>query len=248
MRKTILGILVLFVLAASVLLFRHKAAAPSPSDANSQITTIGTNGFNKQQYSTHDPDSIWVVINKPRAIDPIDYVPIDLIASHVPQRVPGNESMQIRAAVSKALDVMFADAKQAGINLMLSSGYRSYTYQVGLYNGYVKSMGQAGADKISARPGHSEHQTGLAADIEPASRKCEIDACFADTPEGKWLAEHAYEYGFIIRYPADKVDTTGYAYEPWHVRYVGIDLANELHKTGVKTLEDFFGLPGGSNY
>ncbi len=243
-----LGVFAVVVLVVSFLLFRHKAAAPAPSTTPQTGNQTTENSFNKQRYSTHDPDSLWVVVNKPRAIDPIDYVPTDLIAPHVPQRVPGNESMQVRAAVSKALDVMFADAKQAGIILMLSSGYRSYSYQVGLYDGYVKSMGQAGADKISARPGHSEHQTGLAADIEPASRKCEIDACFADTPEGKWLAEHAYEYGFIIRYPADKVDTTGYAYEPWHVRFLGIDLANELHKTGVKTLEEFFGLPGGPNY
>jgi D-alanyl-D-alanine carboxypeptidase len=131
---------------------------------------------------------------------------------------------------------------------MLSSGYRSYDYQVGLYNGYVKSQGQATADTQSARPGYSEHQTGLAVDIEPASKKCELDACFADTPEGKWLVANAYKYGFILRYTQDKTAVTGYAYEPWHFRYVGTPLATEMHNQNVATLEEFFNLPVAPDY
>lgn len=131
---------------------------------------------------------------------------------------------------------------------MLSSGYRSYNYQTSLYSNYVKNEGQTAADTQSARPGHSEHQTGLAADIEPASRNCEVDQCFATTPEGKWLAANAYTYGFIIRYPADKVDVTGYEYEPWHIRYIGAPLATELHNQGIETLEEFFGVSGGPSY
>ncbi len=204
--------------------------------------------FDKQQYSNTDPSSIWVVVNKKHALDPVNYKPSDLVVPSVALRVPGNESMQLRAATATALQKMFADAKLANLNLKLASGYRSYVYQVNLYDGYVKSMGQAKADKTSARPGHSEHQTGLAADIEPASNKCELDACFANTPEGKWLAANAYKYGFLLRYPADKVAVTGYDSEPWHFRYIGDKLAAEMHKTGVTTLEEFFDIQGGTSY
>lgn len=126
-------------------------------------------------------------------------------------------------------------AAEDGLNLWICSGYRSYDYQESLYNGYVASDGQANADTYSARPGHSEHQTGLAMDINMA------DSAFAGTPEAIWLAEHCYEYGFIIRYPADKVDITGYKYEPWHLRYVGGELAKELTEKGI-CLEEYLGI------
>lgn len=216
-----------------------KSAAPKPPS---------TPGFDKTKYSTSNPTSIWVVVNKPRPLNPPDYVPPDLVMPAVPLRVPGNESMQVRKVTADALATMFAAARRDNVVLMLSSGYRSYSYQVNLYNGYVASQGQAAADQASARPGHSEHQTGLAADIEPADRQCEIETCFATTLAGQWLAVNAWKYGFIIRYPADKVAITGYEYEPWHVRYVGVDLSTEMHNSGVETLEEFFGLPGGPNY
>lgn len=213
----------------------NKQAAPADS-------------FNKKQFSLTDPTSIWVIANKQHQLSPKDYTPADLVVPSIPLRVPGNESMQVRKATGDALQAMFAAASQQGIQLMLSSGYRSYNYQVGLYNGYVANSSVAEADKTSARPGYSEHQTGLAADLEPTSRKCELETCFADTPEGQWLAAHAYEYGFIIRYPADKVDVTGYDFEPWHVRYVGKDLSTEMHNQHIETLEEFFDVSGGKNY
>ncbi len=109
-------------------------------------------------------------------------------------------------------------------------------------------QGKAVADTQSARPGFSEHQTGLAADIEPASRTCEVQECFGDTPEGQWVAANAYKYGFVIRYPKDMQHVTGYIYEPWHVRYVGKKLAEQMHKEGVATLEQFFGLENAPDY
>jgi zinc D-Ala-D-Ala carboxypeptidase len=253
MKKVIIALAVLAGVAASLILFRHKAVAP-PETAKQTANTaplsnqVANPPFDKQKYSVDEPGSIWVVVNKPRPLKPIDYAPADLVVPDIPLRVPGNESMRVRQTTATALQQMFAAAKAESVNLMLSSGFRSYTYQTGLYNGYVKSKGQAGADNISARPGHSEHQTGLAADIEPESRTCEIEACFADTAEGKWLVENAYKYGFIIRYPADKAAVTGYEFEPWHVRYIGNDLALELHTVGIKTLEEYFNLPGGSSY
>lgn len=175
-------------------------------------------------------------------------MPADLVVPSTPLRVPGNESMQLRSEAAKALERMFAAANADGVQLMLSSGYRSYSYQTGLYNGYVKSNGAAAADNFSARPGHSEHQTGLAADIEPTSRHCELQACFAQTPEGQWLAKDAYKYGFILRYSDDQTSVTGYEPEPWHFRYVGVELAGQMHKVGTKTLEEFFGISGGPSY
>lgn len=218
-----------------------EAAAPASQSSAANPT------FDKQQYSIVDPNSIWVVINKQRQLQPANYSPDDLVAPNIPLRTRGEE-MTTRKVTAQALEAMFADAKKDGINLMLSSGYRSFNFQTGLYNRYVSQIGQASADTQSARPGYSEHQTGLAVDVEPASRQCEIEACFADTPEGKWVAANAYKYGFIIRYTPDKTAVTGYTYEPWHIRYVGPELATQMHQQNIETLEEFFGLPPAPTY
>lgn len=247
-----LALLLLIVSAASLTGYNvaHlKQQTPAQSVVTkSTITKKSVATFDKTQNSTSDPSSIWVVVNKQHALQPKSYVPSDLVVPNVPLRVPGNESMQLGQVSAVALEKMFADAKAQGLSLMLSSGYRSYSYQVSLYNSYVKSSGQIFADNISARPGFSEHQTGLAADIEPASQKCDVDKCFGDLPEGKWLAANAYKYGFIVRYTDGNQSITGYAPEPWHIRYVGVGLATELHNINVSTLEQFFGITGGASY
>jgi zinc D-Ala-D-Ala carboxypeptidase len=216
--------------------------------SNKGTVATKSSTFDKKRFSLTDPTSLWVVANKQHPLQPKTYAPSDLSVPKVPLRVPGNETMQLRAASAEALQTMFTAAKTSSINLMLSSGYRSYEYQVSLYNGYVQSQGQAAADIQSARPGYSEHQTGLAADVEPVSKKCELDVCFKDTPEGVWVAANAYKYGFIIRYPADKTAVTGYEFEPWHIRYIGVALAGEMHAAHVATLEEFFGVSGGRVY
>jgi len=241
-------ILLAIVVGAGTFVIKRDHTTSNTQNGNQAAQKQNGDRFHKAQYSTTDPTSIWVIVNKQHPLNPKNYAPADLTFPNVPLRVPGNESMQVRKQTASALETMFADAKTAGLKLMLSSGYRSYTYQVNLYNGYVQTQGQAMADTQSARPGYSEHQTGLAADIEPSTQKCELEQCFADTPEGKWLAANAYKYGFIIRYTADKVATTGYEYEPWHVRYVGTELATEMHNKGIATLEEFFGVSGGKNY
>jgi D-alanyl-D-alanine carboxypeptidase len=203
--------------------------------------------FNKKQFSVNDPASIWAVVNKGRAL-PSSYTPPDLVAPNVPLRLPGSDpEMQIRTVAAADLQQLFNDAKSKGLNLMLSSGYRSFVLQQSVYNSTVNAEGQQGADSSSAKPGHSEHQTGLAADIEPTSRECEVELCFANTAEGKWLAGNSYKYGFIIRYQKNQEKLTGYEYEPWHVRYVGKDLARQIH-TSNKTLEQFFGLAAFTDY
>ncbi len=132
-------------------------------------------------------------------------------------------------------DALSAAAAKEGLNIYLSSGFRSYDYQSRIYNNYVNLYGQEKADTFSARPGHSEHQTGLAIDVNT------ITDSFADTPEAAWLAAHAHEYGFIIRYPKGKEQITGYKYEPWHIRYLGVETATAVYESGL-TLEEYLGI------
>ena len=128
-------------------------------------------------------------------------------------------------------------AAKDGLNIYISSGYRSYDYQSQIYNNYVGIYGTETADTFSARPGNSEHQSGLAIDVNI------IDDSFAGTPEAIWLAEHCWEYGFIIRYPENKQAITGYKYEPWHIRYVGSAISKQIHDMGGDTtLEELFGI------
>jgi D-alanyl-D-alanine carboxypeptidase len=249
----ILAALVLFAITFFVVR-KDRATAPEPKtdSHNNTQQTGGSNQpatFDKKQHPLDQADSLWVVVNKQRPLSPKTYTPADLTIPNVPLRLgAGNGEMLISSKMRPSLEQMVAAAKRESINLMLASGYRSYQTQVIVYNNEVKQYGQAQADRESARPGYSEHQTGLAADLEDADRKCEVADCFADLPEGKWLAAHAYEYGFIIRYPKDKESVTGYRYEPWHIRYVGKELATEMHRTGTQTLEDFFSLPPATNY
>lgn len=228
----------------------HKAGAPSPdahmqslSDAEDRANKNRASGLNKQQYSIDESGSLWWIVNKVRPLNPATYAPDDLVVPNIPLRVSrGDSEMRLRQEVATALENMAASAKQENINLMLASGYRSYQLQVAVYNANVQKYGQSGADKQSARPGTSEHQTGLAADIGSTNRLCEIEQCFGDMPEGQWLAANAYKYGFVMRYPENKETVTGYEYEPWHFRYVGKELSIELRNQNITTLEEFFGI------
>jgi LAS superfamily LD-carboxypeptidase LdcB len=149
----------------------------------------------------------------------------------------------LTSATSKAKDELFAAAKEAGFpDMRVGSGFRSYKTQKSLYNSYVKRDGVTKADTYSARAGHSEHQTGLAIDVCHKGYSC-ITSKFDDTPPAKWLNDNAYKYGFIIRYPKGKTNETGYKYESWHLRYVGVDLATKLYNNGDWiTLESYFGI------
>ena len=146
----------------------------------------------------------------------------------------------------RPLEPIDAAAAAAGLHISVESAYRSYDYQQGLFSNSVARFGQDGAEHRSARPGFSEHQTGLAADVGGGG--CDIESCFATTAEGRWVAADAYRFGFVVRYPDGAQPITGYKYEPWHVRYVGVELATELHDTGGATLEEFFGLPAAPTY
>ncbi len=134
-----------------------------------------------------------------------------------------------------AFSTMKADAAKAGLALYNSSNFRTYELQVDLYNRYVARSGQAAADTYSARPGFSEHQTGLVIDLNS------VDDSFAGTPEAEWVAKNAHKYGFIVRYPKGKEAITGYQYEPWHIRYLGVKTATAVYQSG-KTLEEYLGI------
>jgi len=148
---------------------------------------------------------------------------------------PENCNNGVDPDAQTALDALIAAAALDGIDLWLKSGFRSYETQKMLYNNYVARDGKDEADRYSARPGHSEHQTGLAFDLNS------LEQNFGETKEGIWLREHCAEYGFIIRYPADKEEITGYMYEPWHIRYLGKELAETLTQSG-QCLEEYFGI------
>lgn len=151
--------------------------------------------------------------------------------------LPSSYGNGLTNATIEAFNKMQAAAKVDGLNIYISSGFRSYSYQKTLYNNYVNRDGVTVADTYSARAGHSEHQSGLAFDVNT------INDSFANTEEGKWLNDNCYKYGFILRYPNGKSDETGYQYEPWHFRYVGVELAEKLYNNGNWiTVEDYFGI------
>ncbi|MGH1526529.1 M15 family metallopeptidase [Leifsonia sp. L25] len=185
-------------------------SSPSPTPPAGATPTPGAAGFDKAAQSTSDPASLWVVVNKPRALSPVTYVPPDLTYPDV----PNINHQPMRQATAAALVSMFHAGKaEAGLDLTVQSAYRSFESQTRVYDDDVAHNGKAYADTDTARPGHSEHQTGLAVDISAIPAKCSLDACFGDTPQGRWLAANAWRFGFLLRYPADKVAVTGFTYE-----------------------------------
>ncbi|EHS59367.1 M15 family metallopeptidase [Paenibacillus sp. Aloe-11] len=180
-----------------------------------------------------------VVVNKQRSL-PEGYAPDDLVEPQVPFSFDGpHEKRHMRKEAAEALEKLFDGAKKDGIELRAVSGYRSYKRQVSIFNNNVKTKGEAYASQVSAVPGTSEHQTGLAIDVSSPSVGNVLEQSFGASKEGEWLEKHAPEYGFIIRYMKGKQDITGYVYEPWHIRYVGKDIAEDVAKQGL-TLEEYF--------
>lgn len=186
-----------------------------------------------------DPSNYRVLVNKEYALDE-NYVPEQLVYPDIPfadYSFYEKRQMDVYAAVW--LEKLFAAAREDGISLAGVSGYRSYATQTAVYQNKVNRNGQEYADMYSARPGKSEHQTGYAIDVSGASVGYALYTSFGASTEGKWLAEHAHKYGYIIRYEEDKTEITGYAYEPWHIRFVGRKLAKYLHRHHL-TMEEYY--------
>lgn len=182
-------------------------------------------------------ESDTVLVNKFNSLSE-DYIPDDLVTVSVPTILENPEVNQLREVASTALSNLFAAAQEENLFLFARSGFRSYNTQVHLFNGYAEKHGEEAANTYSAKPGFSEHQTGLVMDVTSESVQFQLTEQFGETPEGKWIAENAHQYGFIIRYPQGKEAITGYIYEPWHLRYVGKEVATKVYESNV-TYEEF---------
>ncbi|PRI11431.1 M15 family metallopeptidase [Leucobacter massiliensis] len=221
-----------------------SAPDPEPAPEPTPEPTPEPPAFDKTAHSIDDPMSIWVVSNKQRPLTPADFEPADLVPT---EGVANLNGQPLREVAARAAEDFIAGAAGAGFQVQIISAYRSYGLQQELYSGYVARDGQAAADTYSARPGYSEHQTGLTVDLDDASG-CALESCFGETPAGQWLAANAADYGFVVRYPEGKQEITGFMPEPWHFRYVGVELAQQMRSEGVTTLEEFFGLPAAPGY
>ena len=242
---TVSGLVALFAVAALVATLAFSAGSlmaasstptPTKTPTPSPTPTPTPEGFNKQALSIDDPNSLWVIVNKHRPLADPNYVPSPISDAPVPYAFAST----LRTEAADALTTMFAAyTSETGGEMMLQSVYRSYDTQAELYRG---------DDTLTARPGHSEHQTGLAADIGDISGQCAVQTCFAEMQAGQWLAANAWRFGFVLRYPDGFIEITGYEFEPWHYRFVGVELATEMHNTGTPTLEQFFGLDPAPRY
>ncbi len=225
--------------------------SPTPSPTEEQEpepTQDDTDGrpqaSNPRGYDIDTPSSITVVVSKTRPLLDVEYEP-----ETVPSTVHSVNGQPLHPDANEALAAMNRDVTAAtGTGFVLCSGYRSYWYQHDVYNNFVNSHGQEAADRTSARPGHSEHQLGLAADIMGEGQGCALGDAYTNTASGQWVNENAWQYGFILRYPDGLQGIVGYHYEPWHWRYVGEDVARDMHEGGYDTLEEYFGLPNAPDY
>lgn len=194
-----------------------------------------------------DATRLWLVVDKQRAYDPLDYTPAHL------KRVTGMRVINagiLRSDAGAALTRLVAAAKKAGAGeIAITSGYRSYGDQRRQFKSRVGSIGTSDAESLSARPGFSEHQSGLATDLVACtSTGCSSVEHFGSTAQGKWVAANSWKYGFIVRYEKGATSTTGYQSEPWHLRYVGVPLATAYHEGGFHTFEEFWNLPAAPDY
>lgn len=217
-------------------------------DSSGNITGVGEGTCVIKVTSADNPSlgaEVNVTVKKSEGVQQVDgvtYIDGILIANKTYALPSSYNPGGLTSDTYSAFQELASGAANDGLNIYISSGFRSYETQDSIYNNYVAVNGQATADTFSARPGHSEHQTGLAIDVN------EISDAFIGTPEAIWLEEHCVEYGFIIRYPHGKQSVTGYKYEPWHIRYVGKENAQRIQDAAIAagdpylTLEEYFGI------
>lgn len=234
-RRTVAAALALALVLLGLWL-ASEPAGDAPPSADARTTTTSPAPTTTAQSSVtvvSDPSSITVLVNKHRRLPP-GWAPPDLVEPDVAFTFSGEDpKRRLREPAARALESLFAAAARAGTPLAAVSGYRSEQTQADLYGLAVSQRGEAAADAHHARPGHSEHQTGLAMDVTSADGTCAVEDCFGATPAAAWLASHAAEHGFIVRYPAGKEAITGYGYEPWHLRFVGVEVAQQLAAAGL---------------
>lgn len=232
---TIITLIFIFFLILALI---NNNKAPRPVD--SPAKNITENQKNTVQY-TGPPDPRLILVNKDHPLEK-DYIPEDLIIPRV--RNPYNkklEKLHLKKEAASALESMFRAAEEKGLYIFFVSGYRSYKTQEYFYRRELESTDPETAGKYIAKPGQSEHQTGLGLDLSTHALGFHPSDDFADSPEGVWLDENAHKFGFIIRYPKGKENITRYKYEPWHLRYVGQEHAEKI-KLHRLSLEEYLGL------
>ena len=212
------------------------------------VPTLELTDYLYPRLATGFAGSEWVVVNKLRPLSPLDFEPqVREIRSS--ESLDNSRGLELRDVAATALEAMASEMLFQGAGQMfVNSAYRSYEYQLELFVDKVDQYGEAEALVRSAKAGHSEHQTGLAVDVSVPAQGCAIMQCFGDTVAGKWIAENSWKFGYIVRYERDTTSITGYTYEPWHLRYVGKEIAKMYANNGIHTLEDFWGFPAAENY
>lgn len=217
----------------------ETSATPTVTDVPEPVIDEEVTSFIPSDEMDLNPSSITVYVNKEYAL-PKDYKPDDLVIPNIHFNIlTYDERTMLRSAAAKAIEKLFAAAEKDDCHLAGVSGYRSYARQFKIFTNNIATQGKAHTLQYSAVPGTSEHQTGLSMDVSTKSLDYKLSEEFADSAEGKWLADNAYKYGFVIRYPKDKAKITGYAYEPWHIRYVGRGLSYYLYNNNL-TLDEYY--------
>ncbi len=262
MKRFILSILVIILFAAVICFLYIFQAAEEPvftpsatvpaSSAGITAEAVGEDSLLPEDLDTiidpsqsvpldTIPSSYTVIVNRNYPL-PSGYAPTDLTEPAIPFSFAYRDDKRLlRKVAAESLEQMFRAARKKRVVLCGISGYRSYQRQKEIYTRNVAQRGQAATDTVSAMPGSSEHQTGLTMDISAASVGYRLDQSFGDTREGRWVAKNGHKYGYIVRYPYGKSEITGYHYEPWHIRYVGVDVATYLYKNDL-TLEEYYGV------
>ncbi|MBR1393109.1 MAG: M15 family metallopeptidase [Ruminococcus sp.] len=213
-------------------------SSETENSVSETTTTVRTEEVSAQPVDTNSPGEI--PGHKLEVKNGITYVDGIMIVNKT-YSLPSDYNPGLDPEAEAAFNSMASQAWGEGISLFICSGFRPYQEQERLYNMYVYERGEEEADRVSSRPGHSEHQSGLSMDINTT------EFSFAGTPEAVWLADHCADYGFIIRFPLGKESITGYAYEPWHIRYVGVEAAKAIEEQGV-CLEEYLGVTSDYRY
>lgn len=200
------------------------------------------------RFSIDFAESEYVLVNKHRPLANLSFAP-EVVEIKSSGSLDNSRGLTLRKSAASALEQLANALSEQGLGkLFVNSAYRSYNYQSELFVSKTKQYGLSGALLRSAKAGYSEHQTGLAVDVSVPAQGCAIMECFGDTEAGKWLAENAWEFGFIIRYEKGTTPITGYSYEPWHLRFIGKEMAREYKAGGFRTLEEFWGLKPAPDY
>ncbi|TCK93353.1 D-alanyl-D-alanine carboxypeptidase [Natranaerovirga hydrolytica] len=206
---------------------------------NNEVESLSNPMVDKNSTLIQDPNDIEVLVNKGYQL-PEDYRPDDLVVPDIRFSFDEyDDKMLMREEAALAIEKLFNDAEREGLYLFGVSGFRSYQRQKSIYEWNLQTRGEEYTNQYSAKPGHSEHQTGLVMDITCQSVGFALTDALGHTPEGQWVAANAYKYGFVISYPEDKTHITGYSYEPWHIRYVGNELAEYLTENDM-TLDEYY--------